>query len=282
MGTWGTAISSNDTFVDVYAEFFIHYNEGIDVAVITDTLLKSNKETIDDPNDSNNFWFALAKAQWECKKLDDSVFSKIENIVNSGSDIEIWRQLDADNKSLQKREIALKKFLSDLSTPCIKAKSIKEKIIQQPVYSKGDCITFKLNNDNYGGAIILEAIYNTEHAYNLIATVDINQPTKPEITDFTNSNVLIKNFGAHKDKPAIIWISPINHEQAAHLFEKIDTINVELQYDIQKSNYGFSADFNLWIIDQANNQFEYNLTNSKTNRVITIKQLIKKRKWKLW
>jgi hypothetical protein len=28
MGTWGTGISSNDTFSDVYDDFFKYYNEG--------------------------------------------------------------------------------------------------------------------------------------------------------------------------------------------------------------------------------------------------------------
>ena len=31
MGTWGTGISSNDTFADIYDEFFDLYNDGLSV-----------------------------------------------------------------------------------------------------------------------------------------------------------------------------------------------------------------------------------------------------------
>lgn len=31
MGTWGTAVSSNDTYSDIYNEFFALYDDGIDV-----------------------------------------------------------------------------------------------------------------------------------------------------------------------------------------------------------------------------------------------------------
>jgi len=74
MGAWGTAISSNDTYADIYGEFFDFYNDGLDVAEISQKLIAANQETINDKDDCNNFWFALAKAQWECKQLDKDIF----------------------------------------------------------------------------------------------------------------------------------------------------------------------------------------------------------------
>lgn len=71
MGAWGTAISSNDTYADIYGEFFDLYNDGLDVTEISKKLIADNQETINDKDDCNNFWFALAKAQWECKQLDE-------------------------------------------------------------------------------------------------------------------------------------------------------------------------------------------------------------------
>ena len=64
MGTWGTAISSNDTYADIYGSFFDLYNDGLEVAEITKKIIANNQDTISDFGDSNNLWFALAKAQW--------------------------------------------------------------------------------------------------------------------------------------------------------------------------------------------------------------------------
>jgi hypothetical protein len=56
MGTWGTGLSSNDTFADIYGEFFELYNEGQDVKEITSKLLTTNKDLLTDKGDSNNFF----------------------------------------------------------------------------------------------------------------------------------------------------------------------------------------------------------------------------------
>ena len=45
------------------------YDDGLDVAEISEKLITTNQEIINDIYDSNNFWFALAKAQWQCKQL---------------------------------------------------------------------------------------------------------------------------------------------------------------------------------------------------------------------
>jgi len=82
MGAWGTAISSNDTYADIYSEFFELYNDGLDVEEISKKLIADNQETIDDTDDSNNFWFALAKAQWECKQLDNDIFARVKNVID--------------------------------------------------------------------------------------------------------------------------------------------------------------------------------------------------------
>lgn len=165
MGTWGNAISSNDTYADVYSDFFELYNAGRDLSAISEKLIKDYRETIVLSEDANNFWFALAKAQWECKQLNPDVLDRVRDIVESGSDIEVWRQLDADEKDIKKRKVYLNKFLADIEIEKPKARARKKKTIKilQPLFEKGDCLTFKLENGNYGGIVILEAIKDTEY-----------------------------------------------------------------------------------------------------------------------
>jgi len=288
MGAWGTAISSNDTYADIYDEFFELYNDGLEVEEISQRLIQNNQETINDPDDRNNFWFALAKAQWECKQLDAGLYDRVKNIIHSGADIEVWRQLEADEKDLKKRKVVLDKFLLDISTerPKAKARKKKKKLkILQPVFEKGDCITFKLDNGNYGGAVVLEAIYDTEYGYNLVAATRISQSEKPTERDFENATVLIQNFAMWKDSPNIHWYSPVRHKNVIELIEITNKIKVEKTYSVYVNNatkYGSCADFDVWIIDQINRQFAFENENKKSDKVITVKELTKASKWKLW
>lgn len=282
MGTWGTAISSNDTYSDIYGTFFDLYNDGLEVTEISKKLFADNQETINDTDDCNNFWFAVAKAQWECKQLDKDIFDRVKKVIETGADLEVWRQLDADAKTIKKRKAVLDKFLADLQTERPKAKTRKKKIIRQPVFEKGDCLTFKLENGNYGGAVVLEAIKDSEYGHNLIATTRINQPNKPTKKDFVNAEVLIMNYASWDNKPNVNWYLPIRHKQTAHLIEKVDTIDVQIDYDIEKSMLGHIADFDIWIIQVVDQQLKSEATKPRSTTKQTIKELTKKSKWKLW
>ncbi|WP_448700068.1 hypothetical protein ACFGVR_23150 [Mucilaginibacter sp. AW1-3] len=282
MGIWAATISSNDTYADTYSEFFDLYNSGLEVAEISNKLVAKNQDTINNPEDCNNFWLALAKAQWECKQLDERLLSRVTSIINDGIDIGIWRDFGVTEKELKIRKSFLDKFLKEISTERPKAKLRKKPAIQEPFFAKGDCIAFKLENGNYGGAIALEAIYNTKYAYNLIATTRINQATKPTVKDFIKADVLIRNFGAFKDKAAISWILPIMFKNEAHLFENIGNTNVEFTYSTKGIEYGFTGGFAKWIIEQANMQFRFEAEGNKPNLSMTLKSLIQKSKWKLW
>lgn len=283
MGAWGTAISSNDTYADIYDEFFDLFNEGQSLEEISKKLIADNQETINEPDDSNNFWFALAKSQWECKQLETEILERVKQIIETGSDLQVWRRLDADEKDIKKRKVVLAKFWADLQTERPKVKSRKKKVIKQPPFDKGDCLTFKLENGNYGGAVVLEAIKATEYGHTLIATTRINQPTKPTKTDFEIAEVLIANYADWDNNFNIKWYLPIRHKQTAHLIEKVATIEVQISYVNDKSMKGYVADFDIWVIQVADQQFNSEEINAPPTIRQTIKELTKKKsKWKLW
>lgn len=282
MGAWGTAISSNDTYADIYDEFFDLYNDGQFVEDISRKLIADNKETINEPDDSNNFWFALAKAQWECKQLDAEILERVKEIIQKGSGLEVWRRLDAEERDIKKRKVSLDKFLVVLQTEKPKAKSRKNKVIKQPPFKKGECLTFKLANGNYGGAVVLEAMKDTEYGHTLIATTRINQPSRPTKTDFETAEVLIANYANWDDNFNIKWYMPIRHKLTEHLIEKVDTIEVQINYHINKSMNGIVADFDVWVIKVADKQFESEKTKQRPTTKQTIKELTKKSKWKFW
>jgi len=281
MGAWGTAIASNDTYADVYGNFFDLYNEGLNVKDISEKLILKNQGIINSDEDKNNFWFAIAKAQWECKGLDGIILERVKTIIESGADIELWKDLDASNSDLKKRQIVLEKFLITITTERSKAKPRKRKVIRQPVFEKGDCLTFKLENGNFGGAIVLEAVKDTEYGLNLIAATRINQSKLPTKKDFQNTEVLILNYASWDNKQIISWYNPVRYKSIAYLIEVVEKVDIEIDYDLNKSMYSYMANFDLYIIDAVSKQFKHEETNSKSLNKIRIKDLIKK-KWKFW
>lgn len=283
MGAWGTSISSNDTYADIYGSFFDLYNDGQGVVEISNQLISEHEEIINDPDDSNNFWFALAKAQWECKQLDPELFARVKRIVETGLDLEVWKQLDAEEKDIRKRKIVLDKFLIDLQTDRPKAKARKKKVNRLPAFNKGDCLTFKLDNGNYGGAVVLESDHKTGYGYNLIATTRINQKNQPTKKDFETAEILVINFAKWEDTASIRWIIPIKFKYISHLFENVESIEVEIDYDINAIKYGFSGDLVGNLIESVNRQFESELVKPRpTSQKQTIKDLTKKSIWKIW
>lgn len=192
MGAWGTGISSNDTYADIYDQFFDLYNEGLSVSEITKKLISENQETINIEEDATNFWFAIASGQWECKELDKNILSKVETIINTGEDLRIWKELDASSADLKVREKVLAKFLLKIQTEKDKQRKRTKKKFYNSIFKKGDCLTYKMDNNNYGGAFVLTDEQETQVGANYIAITTIDKPSKPTIDDFKIAEVYIK------------------------------------------------------------------------------------------
>jgi hypothetical protein len=128
MGTWDTSIESSDTYLDVYSAFMERYNSGDEPRQITQDFLSEYSDYFNDTDDKNNALFGLGKAQWETKTLDKETFEKIKEVINSGGDLELWKELGATDDLIKKRKDRLNKFLKTISTEREKPKKrIKKK-----------------------------------------------------------------------------------------------------------------------------------------------------------
>ena len=276
MGAWGTAISSNDTYTDIYEAFFTLYNDGLDVIDISNKLITDNQEIINDPDDCNNFWFALAKAQWECKELDNELLDKIRQIIETGSDLEVWKNLEASDRDIKKRKNVLEKFYISLQSEKAKPKTRKKKIIVKPIFEKGDCLTFKLKNENFGGAVVLESIKDSEFGLNLIAITRINQKSKPILSDFKTAEVLVLNFALWKNRQEIGWFYPISIKRDKTKFEVVENMKIEMDYDPNDYSKGYYFGGSLDSLkEKIELQFEFEKDNPKPELRIEIKELTK-------
>jgi len=282
MGTWGTGISSNDVFADIHHEFVELYNDGGDPVEISSKIIKENWEMIEIPEDNHNFWFALALAQWECKQLAPDVFETVRSIIETGKDIDLWRELGSSEKDIRKREGVLRNFLEKLSTEKSRARARKKQRICDPPFEKGSCITFKLANGNYGGAVVLEAIPLKGYAYNLVAVTRIDSVAPPEIKDFTKADILTLTYGKWENTPAIHWMALRHFVDDGDLFEKVGEIEVLQQFDTSSSEYGFCGGWKIWIIDSIGSQFEHEKDFGAPKKHPKISDFISERWWKFW
>jgi hypothetical protein len=122
MGAWNTKINDNDTFQDIYQNFFDAYNQGEEPADISKQIQDDYAEMFEDSDDRNNSLYGLALAQWETKSLDQMIYKQVKEIIESGNDLEIWTRLGADEKTIKQRKVVLDKFLTRISTDKEKAK----------------------------------------------------------------------------------------------------------------------------------------------------------------
>ncbi len=282
MGAWGTGISSNDTYADVYGEFFGLYNDGVEVGEVSAKLIKQNQETICEPDDANNFWFALAKSQWDCGQLDPDLLRRVSLIIESGSDVDVWRRLDATESDVQKRAKVLAAFLEKLKSETAKPRRRKKKAIKQPPFEKGTCLAFRLNNGNYGGAVVIEAVAMEGFGMNLVASTRLNQQNLPSVDDFLLAEVLLLNFVTYQDEPEITWKYSIRFRKDKDLFINIGKIDVTTTYDPKDSSkFRYGA---LWssIVEVASLQFESEQTKPRPRKVVKISSLTKPSRWRFW
>lgn len=278
MGTWGTSISSNDTYTDIHAEFMDLYNGGLKVSEISKKLISENQDLINDYESKNNFWFALAMAQWECKSLDKNILDKVKIIVDSGEDIKLWEELGAEQKDVKIRKNVLQKFIEKISIEKPKARNRKKKILRDSIFETGDCLTFKLINGNYGGAVVLSSEKQTEFGLNLIVTTTIDKAEEPIIEDFKNAFVLIQKEqtipGKYREREMISWYYGQYFKRCDIDYKVIGQLKVQRQFDSSKDYQAFSR----WemIKTEVDRNDNFIRERGKPEKKLKLKKLIKK------
>jgi hypothetical protein len=143
MGTWGTAIFSDDTAADTRDAFSNFIGEGLTPAEATDRLIAESAEILADEDDGNVFWLALSLAQWKLGRLLDNVRDRAIAVIDSGMDLRRWQ----DNRKVEinQRKKHLAKLREQLLSPQPKPKKIKPFAKSSTGLKAGDVAAFRLN-----------------------------------------------------------------------------------------------------------------------------------------
>ena len=111
-------ITQSDEYCEIYDQFIEEYDLGKPVAAITRDILENYLEEFD-PQDGvlHDVYFALAKAEWMCGGISNEILEKVTHIIQTGANLDFYRELGADAADLKQRKRNLNKFLLGLQTP---------------------------------------------------------------------------------------------------------------------------------------------------------------------
>ena len=136
MGSWDTALYSNDTSSDV-RDMCNEVYPLVGIEKGTQLILEEyadivNSDIID--NDYADFWFALADWQWKHGILSDEIKNKAISLLEAHTGIDEWEGAD-----IKKRLAIMDKLLNQLKMPQPEIKIHKAKIAK-PKHKLGDII----------------------------------------------------------------------------------------------------------------------------------------------
>ena len=257
MGCWGMGMTQSDEFCEYYDNFMNEYDNGKTVAEITAGILAKYHAEFDD-NDGvmHDVYFALAKAEWMCCEQSELVLDRVKEIIESGANIEFYRELNATEKDLTLRQRNLEKFLSIIQTPREKPRKRKrtappaEKTF--PPLAVGDCFAYKFDN-SYRVMCILEhckpqkqreqvtvVIFNGVYSAQELNTTDFCQEVMGKMFTVTAEDFL--GVSVIK-KVAHIEIVPKNRERllgvAACMSQRKDTFRKEIKKSLELTLHEF-------------------------------------------
>lgn len=277
MGTWGTKLEQDDKFLDTYQDFFDEYNHGYSVAKITEKLLQQAEidDILEDDEDTHPFWFALAKAQWECGALQEAVFEKVKQIINSGADIEEWESRNASDKDLKAREKVLQNFLKKISIPhdFVTVKQPKRPRLPKAPYKTGECIAYQGENGKWYGSICLRHKEEDKINSSLVIGLRICQDTLPTLQDFEQAEVLICNFGSWQNSLDISWQSKRKSAEMGD-YQLIGKIKIVEPAHFDCNSYGgFAVAFKYKTLDM---QLAYEAEGNPKPQGYTLQEILKR------
>jgi hypothetical protein len=140
MGAWGPAIFSDDLACDIRDDFKELIGDGYDSDQATKTLENEYQDSINGSDENSVFWFALADTQWKTGRLIERVLETTLEIIESGSDLERWKE---DPTTLKKREAAIKKLKEQLLTDQPKEKRIPKVYREESTFNVGDIFSYQ-------------------------------------------------------------------------------------------------------------------------------------------
>jgi hypothetical protein len=145
MGTWGTAIFSDDLACDIRDRYRQMLGDGLEGQQATQSLMAEYKDALDDEDAARVFWLALAAIQWSYGRLEQDVQQRAINIIDRGEDMQRWT---GDSRLFDKRQAVLNKLRATLASPQPPPRRIPKPFRDSCDWEIGEIIAYQLRSGN--------------------------------------------------------------------------------------------------------------------------------------
>jgi hypothetical protein len=175
MGAWGPAIFSDDTACDIRADYRELLEDGVDDAEATQRVIAEYQHLGDD--EAHVLWLALAAAQSDLGRLDESVKFKALQVVDQDIGLELWEE--AGPKELVRRKAVLEKLRGQLTGPQKAPTKVRKPWAHVSDLVAGDVLAYRRPSGEY---VLFRVARLDEHRFGtapILRQLDWNKSSLP-------------------------------------------------------------------------------------------------------
>ena len=162
MGAWGTGLYQDDTTCDIKDDYITYLKVGMTNEEATRRIVEENDWCFEYEDEGALLWFALADTQWKYGRLLDEVKEKAIECIDSGIDLERWRE--EDEKLCEKRKKVLEALKERLNSEQPPEKKVSKIKFYRAYWEVGDILLYQILNEKlknhkwYGKYILLKVV----------------------------------------------------------------------------------------------------------------------------
>ncbi len=162
MGAWGTGLYQDDTTCDIKDEYITYLQIGITNEEATKKVIEENDWCFEDEEEGALLWFALADTQWKYGRLLDEVKEKAIECIDSGVDLEKWKE--EDEKLYEKRKKVLEELKKKLNSEQPPEKKVSKMKFFRAHWKVGDILSYQILDEElkdhkwYGKYVLLKVV----------------------------------------------------------------------------------------------------------------------------
>lgn len=142
MGTWGTALYSDDFASDIRDDFRDLVGEGLTADDAIGRLLAEYSTVLSDPTEKSVFWLALADTAWRLGRPVQRATTEALRVIHAGSDLSRW-----DDEQLRRKRIkVLEELARRLQSEPPPIKRVARRVIAHNSWDVGEVVGFRLSS----------------------------------------------------------------------------------------------------------------------------------------
>jgi hypothetical protein len=140
MGTWGTALYSDDLAADLRADFRDLIGEGLAAEDALARLLSEYSDSMHVPAEAAVFWLAVADTAWRLGRPVARATTEALGVIESGADLLRWE----DAKARRGRSLVLDELAATLRSEPPPAKRVAKAFVANNTWDVGEVVAYRL------------------------------------------------------------------------------------------------------------------------------------------